>query len=295
MLFPALWTTYLAVVSNYSPFGRLGMWSPTLGGEAYRWLVPYTGAVGQDWIVATFAVLLAQVVQFAGWITIEYTDSTFHEFHRAENGSNMHTQNHLDDVDVSMPVENIPSDTLISHETAIENENTSKRKISSPRPRYHSAIALTALLAILAIPSYSVLPGTPGSSLPHSSTSSNATTDVSLACILPLPPNPRSTNPKASFDAYLSESRTINGKARIHLWPEGAISFENKKERKDRLAEVQQVAKDHGIWIGVAFLEPASEDGNGNPSNGKKQNGMALVGPDGIDMEYYKNHLVPGE
>ncbi|KAG5722815.1 hypothetical protein E4T56_gene9556 [Termitomyces sp. T112] len=60
--FPALWATLWFGVSYISPVGRLSAWSPTEGGSFYGWMAPFFGPVGNDWVVAAWAVVLAQAI-----------------------------------------------------------------------------------------------------------------------------------------------------------------------------------------------------------------------------------------
>ncbi|CAK5280311.1 unnamed protein product, partial [Mycena citricolor] len=58
MVFPAIWSS-LWITLSHMPLGRLTSWSPVTGYSAYEWILPYTGAVGLDWIVAGWAVVVA--------------------------------------------------------------------------------------------------------------------------------------------------------------------------------------------------------------------------------------------
>jgi len=79
-------------------------------------------------------------------------------------------------------------------------------------------------------------------------------------------------------------------RARINLWPEGAVTFISVEARRTAMAEVASIAHDHKVWIGATFNEPnPSVDG----STPRRRNGLALLGPDGEVFEYFKRHLVP--
>ncbi|KAG6862176.1 hypothetical protein C0995_004258 [Termitomyces sp. Mi166 len=60
--FPALWATLWFGVSFISPVGRLSAWSPTEDGGFYGWMAPFFGPVGNDWVVAAWAVVLSQAI-----------------------------------------------------------------------------------------------------------------------------------------------------------------------------------------------------------------------------------------
>ncbi|KAG6911589.1 hypothetical protein DXG01_011892 [Tephrocybe rancida] len=74
--FPALWATLWFGVSFVSPVGRLSAWSPSDGGLGgfYGWMMPYVGPVGNDWVVAAWAVVLSEAV--GAWYIGEGEDET---------------------------------------------------------------------------------------------------------------------------------------------------------------------------------------------------------------------------
>ncbi|KAF8913053.1 hypothetical protein CPB84DRAFT_508780 [Gymnopilus junonius] len=61
-LFPAIWATIWCVVSYISPVGHLSTWSVAKNEDAYSWILPLLGPVSKDWIVASWAVVLAQAI-----------------------------------------------------------------------------------------------------------------------------------------------------------------------------------------------------------------------------------------
>ncbi|TFK30839.1 hypothetical protein FA15DRAFT_751836 [Coprinopsis marcescibilis] len=63
LFFPALWTTTWRTVAYFSPVGHLLTWTRPNTVEGYRWLLPIVGPLGQDWIMAAWAVVLSQVLQ----------------------------------------------------------------------------------------------------------------------------------------------------------------------------------------------------------------------------------------
>lgn len=65
-LFPALWATCWSITSRISPVGRLLNWWPAPVPFSYSWLLPFTGPVGVDWIVAAWAVVCSELV--AQWL-----------------------------------------------------------------------------------------------------------------------------------------------------------------------------------------------------------------------------------
>lgn len=65
-IFPALWASIWSGVSYASPFGRLAVWSPIVSVDQYRWLLPWVGPTGIDWIVGAWAAVLSQA--FGAWL-----------------------------------------------------------------------------------------------------------------------------------------------------------------------------------------------------------------------------------
>lgn len=60
--FPAIWTTYCLLLTSTSPVGRLGVWSPLTGGEAFTWLRPYVGEAGIDWVLASGVEIVTEIL-----------------------------------------------------------------------------------------------------------------------------------------------------------------------------------------------------------------------------------------
>ena len=139
-------------------------------------------------------------------------------------------------------------------------------------------IPLIGFLLALIVPSFYI------NSLPMSPFSST-TTPLGVACILPQ----RSEKPQ--LDRFLTESIKYSSRAKVLLWPEGAIVFETQAEKKDTLDRIQHTTSQFKVWIGVSFEERVS--GGISQRDGLHRNGMALVGPNGVEITYYKRKLVP--
>jgi hypothetical protein len=60
--FPLVWAAIWAVASHITPLGSLITWSPTIGLEGYRWMIPFTGPLIIDWVIAAWASLCSQAV-----------------------------------------------------------------------------------------------------------------------------------------------------------------------------------------------------------------------------------------
>ncbi|KDQ17762.1 hypothetical protein BOTBODRAFT_155856 [Botryobasidium botryosum FD-172 SS1] len=249
-LFPALWSATWVAASKGSPLGRMGTWSPLSGVESYEWIRAYLGAPGLDWIVAGWAVIGAQLAEFA----------LLEEPGVVLNGPPEGTLVEADAVDYVRPPSPPP-----------------------PQPREplkKALFYLTVVLLAATLPSFT-------SDLPSAPRADN-TTPLAVACILPPP-----ATKESEFDRYLSETKRNGGRAKILLWPEGAVRFDNESERTQALAQVAVVTKQYGVWIGATFDEVIPVSGHGGRP-GLRRTGLALVGPDGqLDIEYYKRHLVP--
>jgi hypothetical protein len=139
-------------------------------------------------------------------------------------------------------------------------------------------VPLTGFLLALTAPSFF------SNSLPLPPFSST-TTPLRVACILPHP------SEKSQLERYLVESAIYSSRAKILLWPEGAVVFETKSEMEDALEKVQLTASVYKVWIGVSFQERVS--GSTTQRDGMHRNGLVLVGPSGPEMTYYKRNLVP--
>lgn len=63
LLFPALWTATSFTTATISPAGRLSTWGPVDGLGAYRWMLPFLGTSGVDWIMAAWAVVLSCIME----------------------------------------------------------------------------------------------------------------------------------------------------------------------------------------------------------------------------------------
>ena len=281
--FPALWVTGNILVSRLSPVGRLGIWSPVQGIEGYRWMVPYFGAAGQDWIVGLWAVLLSRIYRLI---------SPPQEPILERNESNIENNS-----------ERIPSNHLVEYEGVQSPDFTSLSNgpslaIISLEPS-KVLLSLTVFALVLALPSFFLPPGTTGASLPLLSDAFSASPhsiNLALACVLPTQPNLDSPKvPTNSFESYLAESNRYSSRATVLLWPEGAVRFETRNEREERFIMVQTLAQQHEIWIGVGFEDKDPDSSGGDPTRGKWRNGLVIIGPNGIELEYYKNHLVPSK
>ncbi|KAJ7596815.1 hypothetical protein C8J56DRAFT_771700 [Mycena floridula] len=146
----------------------------------------------------------------------------------------------------------------------------------TPDKHRSSPFGLTILVLALTIPSFA----------PNGDTAlkviSKNSTEIKVGCILPA----TYKDYRPTFDEYLNETLKF-ADARILLWPENAVSFDNEEEREAAFERVHNQSS--SAYVGVSFEEITS-DPNGRSS------GMALISPSNrnhtVDI-YYKRHLVP--
>lgn len=144
-------------------------------------------------------------------------------------------------------------------------------------PQNRSATVLLIALLALSIPSY--FDRTYPVSL-----SSPDNASVKVACALPPPPRGDQT----ILDSYVKETQTLVPQAKVILWPETAVRFENANDRETAVQRLMQFnGATHDSFIAMTFEERM-------PSS-KIRNGLVLVGgKEGAIFEYYKRNLVPG-
>ena len=118
-----------------------------------------------------------------------------------------------------------------------------------------------------------------------------ATTPFSLGCVLPQTHIPHHPHHTPALEDYITETRRMTG-AKLVLWPEGALKFNNEAHRNATFEEIAtKVLKGRkGFHIGVGFEEDAPESWNKRAS---RRNGFALLVDDKVVLQYYKRHLVP--
>ncbi|KAK0481628.1 hypothetical protein IW261DRAFT_1418664 [Armillaria novae-zelandiae] len=112
---------------------------------------------------------------------------------------------------------------------------------ASSMPSWRCVVCLTTLLAALTIPSFIVS----DVALP---VYSSDTTPFSVGCILP-----KRRDRQLRFEDYLQETKKLDGKAEVLLWPEGAVTFRDESERAAALAQIQESIR--GSHVGVSFEE----------------------------------------
>ncbi|KAK0500599.1 hypothetical protein EDD18DRAFT_1067947 [Armillaria luteobubalina] len=167
---------------------------------------------------------------------------------------------------------------LGNHVASSEDEEAAA---ASSMPSWRCVVCLTTLLAALTIPSFIVS----DVALP---VYSSDTTPFSVGCILP-----KRRDRRLRFEDYLQETKKLDGKAQVLLWPEGAVTFRDESERAAALAQVQESIR--GSHVGVSFEESVRDPSDITGRSLLRRNGMAVVSNTSSTphLEYYKRHLVP--
>ncbi|KAG8997968.1 hypothetical protein FRB94_007271 [Tulasnella sp. JGI-2019a] len=269
--FPTIWTTIWMVISQISPVGRLGLWTPLQGDASYAWMRPYVGLAGIDFVISAWAVLGAEL--FGRWIQCSGDDSV----HGESNGRNGSNPYH----DASLLGEEMGT----SYDEEDGDQRAQQHRLTGSPSRPNPFATLFVLLVALTLPSFFT---SPIPLPPHS----DHTTPVSVSCVLPM--HRSFESPLTVLDQYITETKRVAALARIHVWPEGAVAFESVPVRKQAMKRIEETAHGQEVWIAASFSEPdptAASESDGR--EGVRRNGMALIGPNGEIFEYFKRMLVP--
>ncbi|KAL1951449.1 hypothetical protein VTO73DRAFT_598 [Trametes versicolor] len=253
-LFPATWATTWAAVERGSPIGQLATWSPVVNLGGYGWLRQVGGQAAINWVVAAWAVVIADVA--GAWMMGPGGEQ--------EPGS-----------------EDLVS--LVDDGSLVHPVPKARSAISAKARR---TLVMTAVLMTLAVPSYMVSDLPPPVSAPD-------VTPFGVACAMPYPQrNGHATGPPSLKD-YVAESKTLQSQAKIILWPESAVHFTAAGEREEAFAKIsRQIA--NGTYYGIGFEEVVhSDSSDGVWKAGMRRNGLVLLGWEGVVYEYYKRNLVP--
>lgn len=262
-LFPALWATVWGGLAEISPVGRLITWSPVVGLGPYQWIRPVFGQWGVDWIVAAWAVALTDL---AGNLIMGQPDGS--DEPTAPPRGNL----------VSVDDDNAGGEEPRSGGVVPQCLNSS----SSWR-----VVWLTALLVGLSVPS-ALSP-----SLPNSLISPN-TTPLGLACVLPDTSRSGHYGGPPTLDDYIKASSTLQSSAEVILWPEGAVRFDNAKQKEEAFEKIMKKMAGQKYW-GISFEEHVLSDSpDGQWRAGMRRNGLAVLTRNGSVFEYFKRNLVPG-
>jgi hypothetical protein len=155
------------------------------------------------------------------------------------------------------------------------------------RQQFHFQVGILALcLTFATIPSF-LIPQFP---LPVSDI--NVSTALTVGCVLP--PFQRYKHHVLTLDDFIKESEKIRSSARVILWPEGAVIFNNASERDEGLELVRKRLP--GTHIGVSFEETMDDPRDSTGKTSIRRTGLAVVSQGSSEPHiYYKRHLVPCE
>ncbi|KAG8713682.1 hypothetical protein FRC09_018449 [Ceratobasidium sp. 395] len=258
LLFPTLWTTIWSIFVYVSPLGRLGSWTPMVGIEAYTWMVPVFGQAGIDYVTALWAVVIAEYL--GQW------------------AMGLEAQEQLPDE----AAPNVDFLTPIVDEVETTGGRGPRQKINA---RWHDPTGyLLAILVLAMLPSYK----TPLLPLPSHSLN---TTEVAVGCVYPYVSTPGTT---PTLEDYIKESKTQTSRAKILVWPEGAVHFRTEKEQISAFEKIANVSNRQNAWIAVGYEQLFSD--NRETSRGKRirgHNSLAIFGPNAEPVTYVKRRLVP--
>ncbi|KAH7345252.1 hypothetical protein B0J17DRAFT_639009 [Rhizoctonia solani] len=120
---------------------------------------------------------------------------------------------------------------------------------------------------------------------------SSSTTELMVACAHPAVKTP-GTHP--SFEDYLAETRVQAPRAKIVLWPEGAVRFHSDEQKKIAFKNISDIANHQKAWIGVGYEQTFQDrDVYDGLQRVRGHNALAIFGPDVQPVVYIKQKLVP--
>lgn len=161
---------------------------------------------------------------------------------------------------------------------------TSSTKAPQSDKRSRSLLALGTLLVALALPSLHVI-------TPARTDTIFDTSPLGVACALP----PVHNGQHPTLGDFITETKKLTSQAKVVLWPESAVVFNNQGEREVAFEELRKNIQKS--VIGVAFEESVPQDPSNPGGSRMRRNGLALVhegqkkGEEVI--QYYKRNLVP--
>lgn len=257
-IFPAIWASAWAAVEYLSPIGQLTTWSPVVELGGYAWLRPYGGQVAINWVVAAWAVVLADAA--GAWMM----GSDGYQHLAPENPSL-----------ISFEDDHIPVATAPTH-------------ADPPSQKARPTLVLAGLLLALAAPSYFI------ASMPPPVSAADVT-PFGVACALPYPQRNGLLTHPPTLEDYVAESKTLQSVAKVILWPESAVHFDSVEERMAAFHSISRQIN-NGSYYAIGFEERIHSDSADDVWKiGMRRNGLVLLGWEGVVYEYYKRHLVPSE
>lgn len=254
LLFPAVWATTWAFLS-FGPVGHIFTWSPVQGIEAYRWVRPYVGQWGIDWIVGAWASVISQAVGM--WVMGPKEDESVGE--------------------VVGPLVSFEGD---------DNAGTAQTSPSTKSRRPFPSLVILAGLLALTIPSYTI------TNIPLPVRSDNIM-PITVGCVLPgaVTGNP---NPPQLTD-FIQESRILTGAPLIIWPEGSVqFNSEGQRNQTLATVHHDLLSNKTGSYIGVGFEETIATHSKHGQRH-LRRNGFLVMNSDGdIVHEYYKRNLVPG-
>ncbi|KAG9126789.1 hypothetical protein FRC07_001988 [Ceratobasidium sp. 392] len=231
-----------------------------IGVEMYSWMATAFGQAGIDYITALWAVIVAE--HLGQWAM----------------GPEAHEQlpeAATPNIDFLTPIEN-EVEAASSHEHSHQDAHVQQR---NPTP-----YLLGLLLLAGTIPSYWV----PTLPLP---THSPDTTELTVGCVYPYIETPGAA---PVLDDYITETVVQSTRAKLLLWPEGAVRFNSEKERAGAFARIANISNQRNAWIAVGYEQYFSD--SNETSWGQRvrgHNGLVIFGPKVEPVKYIKRKLVP--
>ena len=150
----------------------------------------------------------------------------------------------------------------------------------------HFQVGILALcLSFATIPSF-LIP-----QFPLLVSDTNVSTPLTVGCVLPS--FQRYKHHVLTLDDFIDETDKVRSLARVILWPEGAVVFNNASERDEGLQLVRE--KFRGVYTGVSFEETIDDPRDLTGKTSIRRTGIAIVSKNSEPQIYYKRHLVPCE
>jgi len=147
---------------------------------------------------------------------------------------------------------------------------------------------LGAFLFLLTIPSFLVDP------LPLPIYEIDKASPVTVGCVIP--PYRQYKKHHPSLEEYITESNKLRSLgAKIILWPEGAVVFNNPKEKEDAFSAIRK--KITGPYVGVSFEETINDPNDPAGQAAISRTGIAVISQHSNEphLIYHKRNLVPCE
>ena len=150
---------------------------------------------------------------------------------------------------------------------------------------FHFQVGILALcLSFATIPSF-LIP-----QFPLLVSDINVSTALTVGCVLPS--FQRYKHHVLTLDDFIEESKKVQNLAKVILWPEGAVVFNNASERDEGLQLVRKILTS---YTGVSFEETINDPRDLTGKTSIRRTGIAIVSQNSEPHIYYKRHLVPCE